>query len=86
MQQELIDKLYSVAYSGSVDEFKSNIQLFNEFCQRLSSVRNLDDKSFAIIKVILNNQELMENEYLVSNILDSLKYMQERICWQVSQS
>lgn len=86
MQQELIDKLYSVAYSGSVDEFKSNIQLFNEFCQRLSNVRNLDDKSFAIIKVILNNQELMENEYLVSNILDSLKYMQERICWQVSQS
>ena len=46
----------------------------------------MDEKSFTILKVILNNHELLGNEYLVSNILDSLRYMQERVCWQVSQS
>ena len=86
MQQELIDKLYAIAISGSAEEFKNSIQLFNNFCQGLSSVRTLDEKSFTILKVILNNHELLENEYLVSNILDSLRYMQERVCWQVSQS
>lgn len=86
MSQEFIDRLYNIAYSGSTEEFKNNINFFNEFCHNLSSIRNFDEKSFAIIKVILNNQELMENEYLVSNILDTLKYTQERICWQISQS
>jgi len=86
MNQEFIDKLYFISIMDNNIEFKNNIKLFREFYSQILSYRKIDEKIYSVMKMILKNYKLMDNEYCVSEILDILLFYQEKICFKITQS
>lgn len=83
--EELIDSLYNICKTNSKEALYNNKELFQQFFYQFKGIYKFDERIYLIFKTILNNNDLTDTEYRISEIIDFIKFYQEKICWQNSQ-
>ena len=83
--KELIEELYNICQTNSKEELEKNKELFQKFYYQFKGIVKIDEKVYLIFKTILNNPKLINTEYCISEIIDFIRYNQEKVCWQNSQ-
>ncbi len=97
MLQEEINELYIICTSGTLSNMMENKSLFQKFfrhflecinleCFTFSNESILNEQTFPILEIMLNHPEIIEYEYCISDILDAIRFKQEKRCWKISQA
>lgn len=87
-RDNLIDNLYEISQDDSIENFEKNLTLYNMFLYNSSgfSVSGFDEKRYKIAYTILNNYNLIDDKFRISDLIEQLQIWQEKVCFRIAQN